>query len=115
MSASANISVVSAAGSSTTGRQLRRLRERAGLTQRELARRAGLPASVLCAYETGAREPSARVFGQIVRAAGGSVRVVVPSASERAQRDADVQDVLALAEALHPDPPGPPRGTPGGR
>jgi transcriptional regulator with XRE-family HTH domain len=81
-------------------RQLLHLRRRTGFTQRELARRAGVTASVLCAYETGAREPSARMFQRIVHAAGGTVLVSAPSASAREQRDAEVQDVLALAAAL---------------
>lgn len=85
---------------SPVARQLVAVRQRAGLTQRQLAARAGLPASVLCAYETGAREPSARAFQRIVHAAGGTVTVRVPSAQERRARDAEVQDVLALAEAL---------------
>jgi transcriptional regulator with XRE-family HTH domain len=85
---------------SPVARQLVHLRRRAGLTQRELARRAGLAPSVLCAYETGAREPSARVFQRIVRAAGGTITVSVPSARERRDRDTAVQDVLALADVL---------------
>lgn len=96
---------------SAVGRQLLHLRRHAGLTQRELARRAGVPASVLCAYETGAREPSARVFQRIVHAAGGTVVVSVPTAQERQARDAAVQDVLALADALPSRPP--PGASPG--
>lgn len=95
--------------SSAVGRQLLHARRRAGLSQRELARRAGLAASVLCAYETGAREPSAGQFLRIVQAAGGTVVVTVPSAQERRERDTDLQDVLALAEGLPPiGPPGSP-------
>lgn len=93
--------------SGLVARQLVRVRERAGLTQRQLAARAGLPASVLCAYETGAREPSARVFQRIVHAAGGSIAIRVPSAGERQARDAEVQDVLALAEQLPHSPAAP--------
>ena len=88
-------------------RQLLRVRERAGLSQRELARRAGLLADVLSAYETGGREPSAAVFQRIVHAAGGTVVVSVPSAQERRQRDEQLQDVLALADALPHRTPAP--------
>lgn len=93
---------------SSVARQLVHLRQRAGLSQRDLARRAGVPASVLCAYERGAREPSASAFQRIVRAAGGTVEVSVPSAQERRERDAALQDVLDLAESLPQGAPAPP-------
>lgn len=53
-----------------TARMLRTARARAGMSQRQLARRAGLPQSVLSAYENGRREPSARTFRALLRAAG---------------------------------------------
>jgi len=54
---------------------LRAARTRAGLTQQQLARRAGLPASVLSAYENGRREPSAKTFRAVLRAAGTDLAV----------------------------------------
>jgi transcriptional regulator with XRE-family HTH domain len=52
---------------------LRTARARAGLTQRQLARRARVPQSVLSAYENGRREPSARTFRDLLRAAGAEL------------------------------------------
>jgi transcriptional regulator with XRE-family HTH domain len=72
----------------------------AGLTQRQLARRAGLQPSVLCAYERGTRMPGADVFLRIVRASGGEVIVRTAHADDLRRADAVLQDVLALAEAL---------------
>jgi transcriptional regulator with XRE-family HTH domain len=58
----------------TRGSQLRSLRERAGLTQAELAARAGLTTSVLSAYENDRREPRVDVFFRLVELAGFDVR-----------------------------------------
>ncbi len=52
---------------------LRDARVRAGLSQQQLARRAGMPASVLSAYERGRREPSARTFRRVLHAAGAEL------------------------------------------
>lgn len=75
--------------------------ERSGLSQAELARRAGLPRSVLNAYLKGHREPGADVFLRIV--AAGGIRLGVeerkpPVDPERAGRI--LNQVLGLAEAL---------------
>jgi transcriptional regulator with XRE-family HTH domain len=72
-----------------------------GLSQAELARRAGLPRSVLNAYLKGHREPGADALLRI--AAAGGVRVGVekrtpPVDPERASEILD--QVLGLAEAL---------------
>lgn len=75
--------------------RLRHLRERAGLTQAELARRAGVTTSVLSAYENGRREPRVDVFFRLVELAGYDVSYaarpdadpawfVVPDAQEKA-------------------------------
>lgn len=75
--------------------RLRGLRERAGLTQAELASRAGLTTSVLSAYENGRREPRVDVFFRLVELAGFEVSYdarpeadpawfVVPDAEEKA-------------------------------
>lgn len=71
---------------------------RAGLTQREVARRVGLPDTVLSAYERGRRQPSLDTAGRIIDAIGFDVRFT-------ARLDPDVQarrlvEVLTLAEAL---------------
>jgi transcriptional regulator with XRE-family HTH domain len=50
--------------------ELRAARRRAGLTLRELARRAGTSHATLAAYESGRKVPSVATFNRIVRAAG---------------------------------------------
>jgi predicted nucleotidyltransferase/DNA-binding XRE family transcriptional regulator len=52
------------------GALLRDARRRAGLTQVELARRAGVTQSVISAYESGARQPSLPTLSRLVAATG---------------------------------------------
>ncbi|MHC4991876.1 MAG: helix-turn-helix transcriptional regulator [Planctomycetota bacterium] len=53
---------------------VREARLRAGLTQSELARRAGVPQSTVGRVETGARTPSIALLERLVRAAALEVR-----------------------------------------
>jgi len=81
-----------------TGQTLREFRHRAGLTQVEVARRVGIPATVLSAYECGRRQPSVETAGRLIDAMGFDVTF-------RARLDPEVQgrrlvEVLTLAEAL---------------
>lgn len=77
------------------------VRRRAGLTQAELARRAGVTRSVLNAYERGRREPGAESLARLLAAAGYRL-YFIPYVhlldDERAARI--LADVLDLAEAL---------------
>jgi transcriptional regulator with XRE-family HTH domain len=75
-------------------------RGRSGLRQAELARRAGLPRSVLNVYERGRREPGGDVLINILEAAGFELRLASapPVNPERAGRI--LGQVLDLAEAL---------------
>ena len=82
----------------TAAETLRDVRRRAGLTQRELARRAGIPATVLSAYERGRREPGTDAFLAIVRAAGFEP-AFVRRLDDRRQGDR-LREVLELAESL---------------
>jgi transcriptional regulator with XRE-family HTH domain len=72
-----------------------------GLSQAELARRAGLPRSVLNAYLHGTREPGSDALLRIVAAGGMELRLgrrKPPVDEERASRI--LVQVLELAEAL---------------
>ena len=61
---------------------LRKARERAGLTQVQLGERAGLPQSVVSAYERGRREPTLGSLARLVAAAGFDLHLdLVPRAA----------------------------------
>lgn len=90
-----------ARGSSTASELIRRLRMSAGLSQAELARRAGMPRSVINAYERGTREPGIEAFARIAAAAG--MRIDLRPRVDRidARRAGRLlEQVLDLAEAL---------------
>src|SRR5437764_13507382 len=53
--------------------QLARLK--GGLTQRELAERAGVPSTMISAYERGKRRPSLETLLRLLRAAGFDLRM----------------------------------------
>jgi transcriptional regulator with XRE-family HTH domain len=75
--------------------------EESGLSQAELARRAGLPRSVLNVYLKGRREPGADILIRLAGAAGFSLRLdprKPPVDPERASKI--LVQVLGLAEAL---------------
>ncbi|MFM7125657.1 MAG: helix-turn-helix domain-containing protein [Actinomycetota bacterium] len=81
-----------------SGKALRDLRKQAGLSQVEVARRAGMVATVLSAYERGRRQPSVEIAGRIIEVMGYDITFV-------RRLDPEVQgrrlvDVLMLAEAL---------------
>jgi transcriptional regulator with XRE-family HTH domain len=75
--------------------------DQSGLTQAELARRAGISRSVLNAYLKGHREPGADALLRIVSSAGGKLELgehKPPVDPVRAGRI--LMQVLGLAEAL---------------
>jgi transcriptional regulator with XRE-family HTH domain len=77
------------------------IQRRSGLSQAELARRAGLPRSVVNAYVRGNREPGADTLSRLAAAGGfefGLVPRKPPVDVERASRI--LVQVLELAEAL---------------
>jgi transcriptional regulator with XRE-family HTH domain len=83
------------------GDLIREIRRESGVTQAELARRSGLPRSVLSAYEHGRRQPAVAALARIAAATGLEVRVV--AAAERtdtARAGAVLAQVLDLAELL---------------
>jgi predicted nucleotidyltransferase/DNA-binding XRE family transcriptional regulator len=59
----------------TAGAVLRQARHAAGLTQREVASRAGVQQSVVSAYESGGREPSLATLSSLVEACGVRLEV----------------------------------------
>jgi transcriptional regulator with XRE-family HTH domain len=77
------------------------IRVKSGLSQAELARRAGLPRSVVNAYVKGSREPGADALGRLAAAGGLELQLErrePPVDPERAGRI--LVQVLELAEAL---------------
>jgi transcriptional regulator with XRE-family HTH domain len=72
-----------------------------GLSQAELARRAGMPRSVVNAYVRGKREPGTDALARLASAGGLELKLVPrkpPVDAERASRI--LVQVLELAEAL---------------
>jgi transcriptional regulator with XRE-family HTH domain len=82
---------------------IRRARETAHLSKRELARRARTSPAAIVAYESGTREPSLPTLQRILGAAGARVDInlvvapALPDAETLAHR---LEQVLELAEHL---------------
>lgn len=75
--------------------------DRSGLSQAELARRAGMPRSVVNAYLRGKREPGAEALARLAAAGGLELKLSTrkpPVDVERASKI--LVQVLELAEAL---------------
>lgn len=70
------------ASATTAGDVLRQARAGSGLSQRELARRAGVSQSVIAAYERGAREPALSTLASLVEATGVSLDVRLDASVE---------------------------------
>jgi transcriptional regulator with XRE-family HTH domain len=80
---------------------IRRARRHREWTQAELARRVGMPASQLCAYESSAKQPSAATLDRILRAAGLELGALTPE-MERHRQARELMDVLELVDAMPP-------------
>jgi transcriptional regulator with XRE-family HTH domain len=86
---------------SATPLLIERVRAESGLTQAELARRAGIPRSVLNVYIHGKREPSAEMLNRLVAAAGCHLEVKrIPPPVDPARAGRILEQVLDLAAAL---------------
>ena len=79
----------------------------AGLSQAELAERAGTSQATISAYESGAKQPSVATLSRLLAAAGSRLSVTAaaqpvtePSSRELKRTARALADVLALAEAL---------------
>src|ERR1700709_877394 len=84
---------------SRSGALLRTTRERAGLSQRELARRSGVAPTLISAYENGRRTPSGDALLRLLDAAGASVEVTT-SVERSRDAAAQLEQVAALGMAL---------------
>lgn len=86
---------------STGAVTLKQILKKSGLSQAELARRAGLPRSVVNAYLKGSREPGAEALTRLAAAGGMELRLArrrPPVDPKRASKI--LVQVLELAEAL---------------
>ena len=86
---------------------LRTARARAGLSQAELAARAGTSQATVSAYEHGHKRPSVETFARLLAVAGARLTVeegpparTEPSPAQLRRAGRILVDVLALAEAL---------------
>lgn len=82
-------------------------RSRAGLTQTELAARAGTSQATLSAYERGRKQPSVSTLSRLLDATGSRLsvesdhpRLLVPTRAQAQRTASTLLDVLALAAAL---------------
>jgi uncharacterized protein len=89
------------------GALLRAARRRQGLSQAEVARRAGTSQPVISAYERGRRDPTYRTLRRLVEATGERLRVdsVVAASDLSPPRDVEeharrLLDVLSVADAV---------------
>jgi transcriptional regulator with XRE-family HTH domain len=85
---------------------LREHRLEAGLTQAELAERAGTSQATLSAYEAGRKQPTVDTYSRLLSAVGSRLTVVDgasprrPSPAEQRRSAETLLRVLDLAEAL---------------
>lgn len=63
--------------STWAGNLIKLARHDTGLSQRDLARRAGTSQAAIAAYEAGRRSPTLDTLARIVRAAGRDLRIMV--------------------------------------
>jgi transcriptional regulator with XRE-family HTH domain len=81
-----------------SGDLLREARLRAGLSQAELARRAGKPTSVIGRWERGEVRPSLETLRQVIRAAGLELGFTLANA------DTDDHDLILIRRSLARSP-----------
>lgn len=82
--------------STWAGNLIKLARRDGGLSQRELAKRAGTSQGAIAAYEAGQRSPTLETLTRIVRAAGRDLRIQVVAYD-------DHDDAMAAYEASLPD------------
>src|SRR3712207_4721639 len=91
----------------TPAELIRAVRRRQGLTQADLALRAGTSQPVVSAYEHGRRDPSVTTLRRLVEAAGASLHLDavpvtgdLPPATTPEEHGRRLLDVLSLADAI---------------
>jgi len=70
----------------TAGGLLRQARKRAGMSQAELATRAGVTQSVISAYESGQRQPSIPALARLIEATGFELSLGIQRQAGRLRR-----------------------------
>jgi transcriptional regulator with XRE-family HTH domain len=97
----------------TPGQLLKSLRRRGGLTQAELARRAGTSQPVVSTYEHDRRDPTIGTLRKLVAAGGQRLRLDItpmpdlPPPADVEEHARRLLDVLSLADAIPTRPPAP--------
>ena len=79
---------------------LQEARRQAGLTQAELARRAGVPQSTVAKIERGRRDPSLSTLERLVRAAGLELRIQLAPKDDHDRQLIDLMLDLTPEERL---------------
>src|SRR5436190_10162421 len=86
---------------------IRAVRRRRGLSQAELAARAGTSQPVVSAYEHGRRDPSFATLAKLIEAGGEQLRIDavlpaqdLPRALDPQEHNRRLLDVLSLADAI---------------
>ena len=75
-------------------------RERAGLSGREVARRAGTSATTLSAYEHGRVDPSVATLRRIVRACGFEPEIQLSKVVIDEQRERQIKELLEFTDRV---------------
>jgi transcriptional regulator with XRE-family HTH domain len=89
---------------------IRAVRRRQGLTQAELARRAGTSQPVISAYEHGRRDPTYGTLRRLVAAGGERLHIDaadLPPAEDPEEHARRLLDVLSIADAVPTRPRSP--------
>lgn len=82
------------------GTLLKAARSQAGLSQRELARRAGTSQSAIAAVESGRKQPSVATLTRWLGATGRQLALETQETAVLRRRGAELVEVLTLAQAL---------------
>lgn len=90
----------------TSAELLKLVRRRVGLTQADLARRAGTSQPVVSAYEHGRRDPTVGTLGKLLAGAGVQLRLDarpmadLPRSADLDEHGRRLLDVLSVADAI---------------